>query len=113
MALVITTINTETLRVKPAFGVIRYEPGELNGNSKKVLVPMSFCKETNVWEKGSWPKDRPLFQENFLKNAADGDEVVIVEGEKAVQALTKLKNLNMLLPGLVEVMRYIKQILQH
>ena len=22
--------------------VIRYEPGELNGNSKKVLVPMSF-----------------------------------------------------------------------
>ena len=47
-----------------------------------------------------WPKDRPLFQENFLKNAADGDEVAIVEGEKAVQALTKLKNLNILLPGL-------------
>ena len=79
------------IKGETCFWVIRYEPGELNGNSKKVLVPMSFCKATNTWEKGSWPKDRPLFQENFLKNAADGDEVVIVEGEKAVQALTKLK----------------------
>ena len=39
------------------------EPGELNGNLKRCLSQV-FCKETNEG-KGSWPKDRPLFQENF------------------------------------------------
>ena len=77
------------IKNETCFWIIRYDPGELKKNTKKVLVPMSFCKESNVWEKGSWTKDRPLYQENLLAQAKDDDEIVIVEGEKATKALNK------------------------
>ena len=72
------------------FWMIRYEPGELNNNSKKVILPMSYCEKHKVWEQSRWPDTRCLFQEHLIRDDTTlitQKEVYVVEGEKAAKAL--------------------------
>tara|TARA_R100000935_G_scaffold58359_2_gene95065 strand:- start:141 stop:2333 length:2193 start_codon:yes stop_codon:yes gene_type:complete len=75
-------INGET-----CFWVRREEATRENGGKKK-FTPYSYDVESMSWKARAWTADRVLFQEHLL--AVNAKPVLILEGEKATVAATKL-----------------------
>lgn len=57
------------------------ERKEINGDKK--FIPYSYDLDKSIWVQKSWPENRPLYREQYLKN--NTKPILIVEGEKCVK----------------------------